>query len=67
MMNITRCYNGALSGLQPFCYDGRTREIQVDICTQLAMLRRRGDVRDSSVVTTEDLMRLKDRNETRLK
>jgi len=67
-MNITKCYNGALAGLRPFCYDGRTRKIQVDICSQLATMRRRGaGIVDGGVVTDGDMMRLKERGEVRLK
>lgn len=67
-MNITKAYTGALDGLKPYCYDGRTRKAQIDICTQLAMLRRaKYHVQDSSAVTAADLARLKDRGEVRLK
>lgn len=58
-MNITKAYTGALDGLKPYCYDGRTRKAQIDICTQLAMLRPRGSARDGDTVTEVDMRHLK--------
>lgn len=68
-MNLYTAYLGAFEGLKPFKYDGRTRKVQVDICTQLAMLRRQHITRqvDGHLVTDAELARLKDCGEKRLK
>ncbi len=67
-MNLYEAYIGAFEGLKPFNYDGRTRKVQVDICTQLAILRRNANLSlDGHLVSATDIRLLKDRGEKRLR
>ena len=60
-MNIHRAYFGAFSGLHPLQYTQHIRNVQVSICTQLALMRQRGTMADGDVVTAAHLRQLKNR------